>query len=146
MALRFRLARVLGLRTRLRRLAEDDVARTSARLAALDEEAAGARRAGEECRRATEAAVQAGLTGEDLGRWGTWEASLRAREAALVEEGRQVAETLARGRETVRARRRDERQIERLRERAAARADAEEARGEDRLLDELARRRGRRQP
>jgi len=145
MAVRFRLARILRLRTQLRRLAEDEVARTGARLAALHDDVAAVRRTQEAARAAAETAVRGGLTGAELHRWGQWDDALHARESVLTDESARVAEELVGRRGELVARRRDERQLERLGERAAARGRVEEERASGRLVDELAlRRHGRR--
>ena len=138
MARPFRLERVLRLRTRLRKLIQDEVALLGASLARLREEAAAARQAQDDARRAAEAAGQSGLTGEELARWEAYGRGLATREASLLEESTRVAEALARGREELLERRREERKLERLRERAATRAQAEEARSEGLMLDDLA--------
>jgi flagellar export protein FliJ len=145
MAVRFRLARILRLRTQLRRLAEDEVARTGARLAALHDDVAAVRREQEASHAAAERAVRGGLAGAELHRWGQWGDALHARETALADESARVAEELVGRRGELVARRRDERQLERLGERTAARGRLEEERANGRLLDELAlRRHGRR--
>jgi flagellar export protein FliJ len=134
----FRLARVLRLRSQLRRQAQDDVVRTQATLVAIGEEIAAVRRAQEASRAAEEAAVRRGVSGAELARWRAYERALREREAALVKESAQVAETLTAQREILLARRRQERQLERLRERADERADVAEKRATMVLLDDLA--------
>ena len=134
----FRLARVLRLRSQLRRQAQDDVVRTQAALVAIGEEIAAVRRAQEASRTAEDAAVRRGVSGAELARWRAYERALREREAALAKESAQVAETLAAQREILLGRRRQERQLERLRERAAERADVAERRATMVLLDDLA--------
>ena len=138
MALRFRLARVLRLRSQLRRQAQDDVARTQAALVALGEEIAAVRRAEEATRAAEEAAVRRGLSGAELLRWRTSEQALRARERALVAESARVGQTLAEQREVLLGRRRQEKQLERLREKAAEREETAEERATMVLLDDIA--------
>jgi len=134
----FRLARVLRLRSQLRRQAQDDIVRTQATLVALGEESAAVRRAQEASRAAEEAAVRRGVSGAELARWRAYERALREREAALARESARVAETLTAQREILLARRRQERQLERLRERADERADVAEKRATMVLLDDLA--------
>jgi flagellar export protein FliJ len=138
MAFRFRLARVLRLRSQLRRQAQDDVARTQATLVALGEEIAAVRRAQEATRAAEEAATRRGVSGAELVRWRTYEQALRERETALAAESVRVSRTLAEQREVLLGRRRQEKQLERLREKAADRAEAAEERATMVLLDDLA--------
>jgi flagellar export protein FliJ len=139
MAARFRLGRVLRLRTQLRKLVQDEVALLGASLAAVRARIEEAERAQvvlhEEAARTL---CGDGMTGADLARLGTWGQALAAREAALVAEGEHMAAAIVRGREELVARRREERKLERLRERALVRAQAEEARREALLLDDLA--------
>jgi flagellar export protein FliJ len=138
MALRFRLARVLRLRTQLRRQAQDEVARVQGDLATVRDKIAAARRAREENRTGEDSAVARGLTGEELTRWRSYERSLLAREQELARESARVAEELARCRDVLLTRRREERQLERLEERAREREDVAEERATMLLLDDLA--------
>ena len=138
MQVRYRLARVLGVRTQLRKLVQDEVALLGARLAGLHEREAVARRAQEEAHAAVEAATRAGVTGEELVRWGRYEATLAARAAALALESAQVAETIVCRREELLERRRDERKLELLRERAETHQQAAEAQAEAVVIDDAA--------
>jgi flagellar export protein FliJ len=138
MALRFRLARVLRLRTQLREQAQDQVARAHARLATFRERIVASRRQQEATRAAEEAAAGEGFTGEELARWRTYEQRLLEQEQALARESARVAEELARCRQALVARRREERQLERLRARARAREESAEERATMLLLDDLA--------
>jgi flagellar export protein FliJ len=137
MAVRFRLARVLRLRSQLRRQAQDDVARTQAALVALGDEIAAVRRAQEASRAAEEAATRRGVSGAELVRWRTYERALREREMALAAERTRVGQTLAQQREVLLGRRRQEKQLERLREKAADREEAAEERATMVALDDL---------
>ncbi len=126
----FRLARVLRLRTQLRRQTQDEVAQLAAALGAVRREIAelGARQRA--VRAEEEAALPRGLAAADLEARRRYEAELLARAAAL-----------AAGRARLVERRREERQLERLAERAAARTAEAVARAEGVALDDLARRR-----
>ncbi len=137
MALRFRLGRVLRLRTQLRKQAQDEVARTEASLAAFGEAIAAARREQDATRAAEEVAARGGISGEDLLRWRAYEEALLAQEQELARESARVAEELARCRRVLLGRRREERQLERLRERAEVRAGSAEERATIVLLDDL---------
>ena len=141
MAFRFRLGRVLGLRTQLRKLVQDEVALLGGQLVRLRAEVAAAQEMERTARATAEAEARAGLTGEELRRWEAYERALAGREAALAEESVRVAESIVRGREELLTRRREERKLERLEERARGRFVVEETRQEALLLDELARRR-----
>jgi flagellar export protein FliJ len=83
------------------------------------------------------------MSGEDLLRFRNYEAAERAREEQLARDNVRLAEELVRLRETLLARRREERQLEVLRERALDRAEEDEERAAMRLLDDLALRRQR---
>jgi flagellar export protein FliJ len=142
MPTRFRLARVLRLRTQLRRAVQDEVTLLGAELASLRAQADTMRaRQGAVHDAVEQALAGGGTTGGDLLRWGAWQQALAARESALAVDGERVAQAIARGREELLVRRREERKLERLRERAGARAVAEVARQEALLLDDLALRR-----
>jgi flagellar export protein FliJ len=138
MAFRFRLARVLRLRTRLRQQTQDELAAMAANLAALRAEVAAAREAQAAAHAALAEAARVGVTGEELGHWAAYERGLVGREKALAAESDRVTEAIVRGRAELVERRRDERKLERLRERLGNRAQAEEARQEERVLDDLA--------
>jgi flagellar export protein FliJ len=139
MAAPFRLARVLRLRTQLRKLVQDEVALLGGNLATVRERIEDAAHAQVELHEdAGRALAGAGLTGGELAQLGAWAQALAARETALVAEGERVAAAIVRGREELVARRREERTLERLRERTDVRAQAEELRAEAILLDELA--------
>jgi flagellar export protein FliJ len=143
MAFAFRLARVLHVRTQLRRQAQDEAARARSALAAAREAVAAARAVQEATRQAETVAAGAGMTGGDLLRFRAYEAAVRAREDVLAQESARLAEVLVRSREVLIARRRQERQLELLRERARDRAEEAEERAAMALLDDLAlRRRG----
>jgi flagellar export protein FliJ len=140
MAFRFRLGRVLALRTQLRKLVQDEVALLGGQLSRLREDVAAAQEAERSARATAEAQARVGLSGEELRRWEAYERALAGREAALAEESARVAEAIVRGREELLTRRREERKLEHLEERARGRFVAEEARQEALLLDDLARR------
>ena len=129
MAAPFRLARVLGLRTRLRERAQEETRAAAATVAAARARVDAARAAQVSVRGAEQAAAASGLTGADLARFRAYERGMIIAEAALVEDGARCAEDLDRCRAALVDRRREERQLERLRARAAAV-----------LLDDLARR------
>ncbi len=133
---RFRLARVLGVRTQLRRVIQDEVALLGAQLAGLRTRVAEARAAQAQVQHAVETATGVGVTGAELRQFGMYERALAGRETVLVAESLRVAEAIARGREELLARRRDERKLERLRDRAEVRAQQEEARQEALLIDD----------
>jgi flagellar export protein FliJ len=138
----FRLARVLRLRTQLRERAQEEVGRVRADIARTSE-ALAAVRAVREASRAAEAAAAHELTGETLLRFRRHEATAWAREEALGRERARLGEEMVARRQTLVARRREERQLELLRERTAERTDAVEERATMVLLDDLAlRRRG----
>jgi flagellar export protein FliJ len=141
MAFRFRLARVLRLRTRLRERTQDQLVRLRADVQALGERAervAAERRA---AREAEEAAAMQGMTGADLALHRGFDERQGACEAALAAERARVAAEESQRLAELQARRREERQLERLGERARGRWEAGEARAATCLLDELALRR-----
>jgi flagellar export protein FliJ len=138
MAARFRLARVLALRTRLREQAEDEVARRAAELAAVRGREAAARRADLEARAAGQSALAGGVAGVDLLAWQAYAAAAEARVDAAVRDVQAATEALTQARDVVRVRRLEERQLERLRERTEARAAVVEARTEMIQQDDLA--------
>jgi len=140
MPLRFRLARVLRLRTQLRERTQEELAEARAKLTALRERLAAARAERLETRRAEDAAMCRGVTGAELTTFRAWDAAQATREEALAAESVRLTEAVTERREAVVARRREERQLERLRERAAERHEVENERVEAALLDELARR------
>ena len=140
MAAFFRLARVLGLRTRLRERAQEETRAAAAALAAARERIDAARAAQVSVRGAEESAAASGLTGADLARFRAYEQGMALAEAALVEDGARCAEDLDRCRAALVDRRREERQLERLRVRAEERHRAVEERAAAVLLDDLARR------
>ncbi|TMA57345.1 MAG: hypothetical protein E6J75_07855 [Deltaproteobacteria bacterium] len=140
MAAPFRLARVLGLRTRLRERAQEETRAAAAAVAAARARVDAARAAQVSVRGAEQAAAASGLTGADLARFRTYERGMIIAEAALVEDGARCAEDLDRCRAALVDRRREERQLERLRVRAEERHRAVEERAAAVLLDDLARR------
>ena len=140
MAAPFRLARVLGLRTRLRERAQEETRAAAAAVAAARARVDAARAAQVSVRGAEQAAAASGLTGADLARFRAYERGMIIAEAALVEDGARCAEDLDRCRAALVDRRREERQLERLRARAEERHRAVEERAAAVLLDDLARR------
>jgi len=140
MAAPFRLARVLGLRTRLRERAQEETRAAAATVAAARARVDAARAAQVSVRGAEQAAAASGLTGADLARFRAYERGMALAEAALVEDGARCAEDLDRCRAALVDRRREERQLERLRVRAEERHRAVEERAAAVLLDDLARR------
>jgi len=140
MAAPFRLARVLGLRTRLRERAQEETRAAAAALDAARAQLDAARRTQTSVRGAEAAAAAAGFTGADLARFRAYEQGLALAEAALVEDGARLSDDLGRCRTALVERRREERQLERLRERAEERHRVAEERAAAALLDDLARR------
>lgn len=139
MAFRFRLARVLRLRSQQRRQAQEALRRAFDDVARIDAAIAAARAAGEETRALEDAAAAVGVfTGAELLRWRTHEAASLANERVLLRERETLMAVLERRREEVTLRRREERQLERLREKGLAQAMADEERTTAALLDELA--------
>jgi flagellar export protein FliJ len=138
MAARFRLARVLELRTRLREQAQDDVSRRAAELAALRAREAAARRADLEVRAAGASALGRGIAGVDLLAWQAYAEAAAARVDAAVRDVAAAGEVLLQARSVLRTRRIEERQLERLRDRAQDRAAVVDARAETIQLDDLA--------
>ena len=136
--MRFRLARVLRLRAQLRQQAQEEVLGTVAVLARLEEDAEAARAAQDDVRATEDAAMPAGVSGAELASWRAYEAAQAARELAIEDEQLRASAELARQRETLLERRREERKLEHLRERAAERALELEGRATTVLLDELA--------
>ena len=128
MAAPFRLARVLGLRTRLRERAQEETRAAAAALDAARAQLDAARRTQASVRGAEAAAAAAGFTGADLARFRAYEQGLALAEAALVEDGARLSDDLGRCRTALVERRREERH--RVAEERAAAA----------LLDDLARR------
>jgi flagellar export protein FliJ len=138
MAARFRLARVLELRTRLREQAQDEVARRAAEVAAVRAREAAARRADLEARMAGQSALAGGMPGNDLLAWQAYAEAASARVDAAVRDVRAAIDVLTTARDALRVRRLEERQLERLRDRAQARAAVVEARTEMIQLDDFA--------
>ena len=141
MADRFRLARVLRLRTQLRRQSADETARVATELVVLREDIAAARERQMEARAAEDAAAERGVTGAELvGRRAYAEAEA-AHEQTLLDRARRVAELLTRCRDKLLTRRREERQLEKLREKAVGREAVAEERAAHVLIDDLVLRR-----
>jgi flagellar export protein FliJ len=134
---RFRLERVLRLRTRHREEAADQHARARAALRAVEAGIAAARAAQAAARAAEEGAGRE-ITAADLLTCRAWEEAHAARERTLETERVRAADEVERRRLALLGRRRDERVLERLREHAVARHAADEARAEQIHLDELA--------
>lgn len=141
MADRFRLTRILRLRTQLRERAQDDMAKVRNELGVVRDAIFRSRTRQTENRRAEAAVAAAGMTGDDLARFRAYDAGERLREDALRAEGARLVHELVRRREALVARRREERQLEVLRERAEDRAEAVEEHAAAVALDDLARRR-----
>src|SRR5205814_809981 len=123
MSVRFRLARVLGLRTRLREQAQDTVQESAAALAAAGERIDAARAVQDSVRAAEDASAATGIRGADLARSRAYEASLALEEAALVVAQARLAEDLERCRAVLIERRRGQELDEReqaVKARAAA--------------------------
>jgi flagellar export protein FliJ len=138
MTFTFRLGRVLRVRSQLRQQAQDQMDRTRAALATLEQEIAAVQASQAEARAAEDAAITAGCRGADLARWRSFEAAAAARERILLRDKEQLLAKLEREREALVAQRQEERKLERLQERARDRFEAEVAREDARLLDELA--------
>ena len=137
MATGFRLARVLRLRTQLRRQAQEQVGQVIATMAEARREIAAVRDRADAERAREEAALATGLPAEALREGRAWEGALAARATRLGEGLRAMGATLARARELVGLRRREERQLERLAELAREKQQAHEARADAVLVDEL---------
>jgi flagellar export protein FliJ len=135
---RFRLQRVLELRTRLREQAQDDVARRAADVAEMRARETAARRADLEARAAGQAALVGGVAGTDLLAWQAYAAAAEARVDKAVRDVQVATDVLMQARDVLRVRRLEERQLERLRERANARAAVVEARTDMIQQDDLA--------
>lgn len=138
MTFKFRLGRVLRVRTQLRQQAQDQMDRTRAALVTLEQRIAAVQASQAEARAAEEAAIANGCRGADLARWRSFEAAAAARERVLVRDKERLLAQLEREREALVAQRQEERKLERLEERARDRFDADAAREDARLLDELA--------
>ena len=144
MAGTFRLARVLRLRTQLRERAQAEVAVVRTALASVWEQVEVTQAAQAASRAAEEAVARTGMTAGELQRFRGYERAERAREDALSREGERLLDELARRRDVLVERRREERQLELLRERARERDEEARERAAMVLVDELAvRRRGR---
>ena len=137
----FRLARVLRLRTQLRRQTQDEVAQLGAELAAVRRQIAALSVRQREARAAEEASLPEGMAARDLQARRAYEEELLARIAALSAEDERLVGALVERRSRLLERRREERQLERLGERAAERTAEAAAREERVALDDLARRR-----
>jgi len=133
----FRLERVLRVRRLLREEARDAVARERAGLVAVRATRTGLRTAVDETRAAEVDAAAVGTTGAVLAAFRTYQRGLRLRDCALAAEETHRTDELVRRRETLVARRRDERQLELLRARFVERAQAAEERAAAVVLDEL---------
>ncbi|HZP41941.1 MAG TPA: hypothetical protein VFD84_10580 [Candidatus Binatia bacterium] len=141
MADRFRLTRILRLRTQLRERAQEEMAATRTALAGVRDAIVRSRTRQVENRRAEAVVAAVGMTGADLARFRAWDVGERRREERLVAEAARLAHELVRLRDVLVARRREERQLEVLRARARERAEAAEERAAAVALDDLARRR-----
>jgi flagellar export protein FliJ len=137
----FRLARVLRLRTLLRRRTQDEVAQLAAALGAVRREIAELGRQQRAVRAEEEAALRRGLAAADLDARRRYEAELLARAAACAADEARLVAALVEERTRLVERRREERQLERLAEQAAARTAEAMARADAVALDDLARRR-----
>ena len=78
------------------------------------------------------------LTGAELAAYRGYEATIDAREQALERKSVETVGQIAKARDALLDRRREERQLERLAERSATEAAADEAHRMDTVLDELA--------
>jgi len=137
MATGFRLARVLRLRTQLRRQAQEQVGQMVAAMNEARREIAAVHGQADAERTREEAALVKGLPVEALREGRAWERALGVRAARLGEGLQAMGVTLARARELVALRRREERQLERLAEQARERQQVREARAEAVLVDEI---------
>lgn len=141
MAERFRLNRVLRLRTQLRERAQNEVAKLRTEIGVVREAILRSRTRQTENRRAEAVVAARGMTGEELARFRVYDAGERLREQVLLAEGARLAQELVQRRRAVVARRREERQLEVLRERAEDRIEAAEEHAAAVALDDFARRR-----
>ena len=128
-----RLERLHRLRVRLRELAEREVARRAARLAAVERELADTR-AAEDASRSVAAATSGGAV---VLAWAHADALAR-RAVGLLDDGARAATSAEGARETVRGRLREEEQLARLAARARTRVHDETAREGAHALDALA--------
>src|SRR5215467_11466527 len=117
----FRLARVLRLRTQLRRQAQEQVGQIVAAMAEARREIAAVHGQADAERAREEAALAKGLPIETLREGRAWERVLALRAARLGDGLQAMGATLTRAREVVGLRRREERQLERLAEQARER-------------------------
>src|SRR5262245_21935103 len=130
MATRFRLARVLRLRTQLRRQAQEQVGQIVAAMTGARREISAMHGQADAARAREEGARAAGLRAGGLREGRAWEGVLKVRVARLGEGLQAMGATLARARELGALRRREERQLERLAEQAREQQQAYEARAE----------------
>jgi len=137
----FRLRRILRLKTQLRKVAQDEIARVRQDLAAVEKGITGAETARmENLVAATEAALQ-GRAARDLQLHEVYDRGQRDFGQALRMKADALVEVVEAQRGILLERRREERQFECLDERQRARDEAMEARVVANLQDDLARRR-----
>jgi flagellar export protein FliJ len=136
----FRFRRILRLKTQLRKVAQDEIARVRQDLAQVEKGIADAEVARMRNLGAARQAAGEGRTAGELRLYEAYDRGQQVRAQALRVQADALGEVVEAQRGIVLARRREERQFECLEDRQSAREDAVQARGEASLQDDLARR------
>jgi len=136
----FRFRRILRLKTQLRKVAQDEIARIRQDLAHVEKGIADAEVARIRNLAAARYLAGEGCTAGELRLYDAYDRGQQARGRALRLQADALGEVVEAQRGIVLARRREERQFECLEDRQSAREGAAEARGEASLQDDLARR------
>jgi flagellar export protein FliJ len=136
----FRFRRILRLKTQLRKVAQDEIARIRQDLAHVEKGIAESEVARIRNLAAARQAAGQGCTAGELRLYDAYDRGQQARGRALRVEADALGEVVEAQRAIVLERRREERQFECLEDRQSAREGAAQARGEASVQDDLARR------
>jgi len=136
----FRFRRILRLKTQLRKVAQDEIARIRQDLAHVEKGIAESEVARIRNLTAARQAAGEGCTAGELRLYDAYDRGQQARGRALRVEADALGEVVEVQRGIVLVRGREERQFECLKDRQSAREGAAQARGEASLQDDLARR------
>jgi len=136
----FRFRRILRLKTQLRKVAQDEIARIRQDLAHVEKGMADAEVARIRNLAAARQAAREGRTAGELRLYEAYDRGQQARARALRVQADALGEVVEAQRGIVLVRRREERQFECLEDRQSAREGAAQARGDASLQDDLARR------
>ena len=136
----FRFKRILRLKTQLRRVAQDEIARLRQDLTAVEKGIANAELAQARNRAAATQAALEGRSARDLQLHESYDRGQQAYGKALRAQAAALGEVIEMQRGVLIERRREERQFECLESHQRAREDAAQAYDEAKLQDDLARR------